>query len=128
MSDWAAIFSVVAGLVFAIYYPGYLESSKGCTVFKLWRMLPLGAIEFFVIGANPSHANYFIAILVAFAIVIVVFLRNKHDTGSWWHGILMTLWQSLVFMIFFYIFIGISNDSKKKDEEDLSERSAFYVH
>lgn len=115
LSGWAAILSVIVVLSFAIYYPSYLKRSKGCAAFKLWRMLTIGAMEFFLMGANQDHPAYLVAILAAVAVMVIVFILNKRDANSWWHGILMTLWQSLIFIMVVYILIGISNTTKKKN-------------
>ncbi|MEG1631850.1 MAG: hypothetical protein RR423_06305 [Hydrogenoanaerobacterium sp.] len=115
LNGWAAILSVIAVLSFAIYYPGYLKRSRGCAVFKLWRMLTIGVMEFFLMGINQDHPAYLVAILAAITVMVVVFFLNKRDANSWWQGILMTLWQSLIFIILVYVFIGISNAVKKKN-------------
>lgn len=114
LNGWLAISSVVAVLAFAVYYPGYLQRSRGCTVFKVWRMVVLGAMELFLIGANQDHPAYFVVVLVAIAVIVIVFLLNRQDAKSWWHGLLMTLWQTLVFIAIVYVFIAISNKSNKK--------------
>lgn len=114
MSVLLAILAVIAVLSFAIYYPGYLKQQKGCEVFRLWRMLAIGTMEFFIMGANQDHPAYFVAIVGAVAVMVVVLFLNKREAGSWWHGIFMTLWQSLIFIIIVYVLIGISNAFNKK--------------
>lgn len=114
ISGWAAIFSIIGVLAFEFYYPGYVQRTRGCSVFKVWRLVVLGGAEFFAIGLNQDQPAYFIAMLALIAVMLSVAFLNKTDAKSWLHGILITLWQSLVFIAIVYVLVQLSNTKNKK--------------
>lgn len=117
LSGWLAILSVVAVMSFGCYYPGYVQRHNGCSVIKPYRMILLGGTEFFALTSEKSHPAYFMLVLALIVVIIVVLLLNKNDAKSWWHGIFMTLWQSLVFIALIYVFVVLSSSTKKGGKE-----------
>lgn len=114
LESWLAILSVIAVLAFGIKYNGYLKRSKGCTAFRLGRILGFGVTGFLAIAGEKDHLAYIVVVLVFLIAAIVITILNQHDCKSWFHAILMTIWQGLVAITIFYVLYQISEMGNRR--------------
>lgn len=114
-----AILLMFAVLIFGIYYNGYLKQTKACTAFRLGRILSFGATGLWAMVADKGHPAYFAAVLVFIAVIIIVTVLNQHDCKSWFHAVLMTIWQGLVAITIIFVLLKFSNigDRRKKRQD-----------
>ncbi|MEM1485450.1 hypothetical protein V6615_11315 [Oscillospiraceae bacterium PP1C4] len=108
LEGWLAILAVVAVLSFGIYYNGYLKRTKGCTAFRLGRVLSFGVTGFLTIIAEKDHPAYIAVVLVFIIVTIIVSTLNQLDCKSWLHAVLMTIWQGLVAITIIYVLYQLS--------------------
>lgn len=113
---WFAMLSIIAVLVFGIYYNGYLKSSKGCTAFRLGRILSFGVTGICAITGEKDHPAYIAVVLLFLTVTIVITILNQRDSKSWFHAVLMTIWQGLVVIAIVYVLYKLSDlgDRRKK--------------
>lgn len=119
LEGWLAILAVVAVLSFGIYYNGYLKRTKGCTAFRLGRVLSFGATGFLAMIAEKDHPAYIAVVLVFIIVAAIVTIFNQHDCKSWFHAVLMTIWQGLIAITIFYVILKLMDigDQHKKGHD-----------
>lgn len=114
-----AILSVIAVLAFGIYYSSYLKRLKGCTAFRLGRILSLGITGFLAMISEKDHPAYIAVVLVFIIVVVFITILNQYDCKSWFYAILMTIWQGLVAITIFYVLYQLSEiGNKRKKRHD----------